>query len=110
MTLNFLIFDRGVSSQYSQAERAIEKQQTLDLALLFLFAGGAAAIEKRYRHVECIGDLLQPVGTDAIDALFVFLHLLKADTKFFAEVRLRDFHLDAAQPNPFSQFDVAFDS
>ena len=41
--------------------------------------------EKEIRcNREDIGDLLQPAGADAINALLVFLHLLKADADRYA--------------------------
>ena len=85
-----LVLDLAVSSQQPQTERAVEEQQALDLPRL-----AVAVVEERDGHVERGGDLLKAGGPDPVDALFVFLNLLEADTKLVPELRLRDPLLDA---------------
>ena len=101
MTLHGLILDLAIGPQQPQAEGAVEKQQALDLARL-----AVAVVEEGDGHIQRGGDLLKPSGTDAVDALLVFLNLLKADPKLVAKFRLRDFLLDAPQPNSLSKLDV----
>ena len=103
LTLHGLILDLAIGPQQSQAERAIEKQQALDLARLAI-----AVIEKCDGYVERGGDLLETGGADAVNALLIFLNLLKADAELVAELRLRDSLLDAPQPDPLPQFNVGF--
>ena len=45
--------------------------------------------EKRCRHLQDIGDLLQPAGADAVGALLVLLHLLESQTQRIAKLFLR---------------------
>jgi len=85
------------------AGSAIEKQQAFDLPRL-----AVAVVEERDGYVEGSGDLLKTGGADAVDALLIFLNLLEADAQFVAKLRLRDFLLNAAQPNPLSQLNVGF--
>src|ERR1700716_4004065 len=103
LTLYGLILDLAIGPQQSQAERAVEKQQAFDFPRL-----AVAVVEERDGHVEGSGDLLKAGRTDAVDALLIFLNLLEADAKFVAELRLRDFLLNAPQPNPLAQFNVGF--
>ena len=51
---------------------------------------------------------LETGGADTVDALLIFLNLLKADAQLVAELRLRDSLLDAPQPDPLPQFNVGF--
>src|ERR1700761_7917613 len=83
LTLHRLVLDLAVGAQQPEAERAIEKQQALYFARL-----AVAIVEKRDGHIERGRDLLKTSGTDAIDALLVFLDLLKTDAKLIAELRL----------------------
>src|SRR6478735_8979515 len=103
LTLYRLILDLAVGPQQPQAERAVEKQQAFDLPRL-----AVAVIEECDGNIERSGDLLGTSCTDAVDALLVFLHLLDADAKLVAELRLRDSLFDAPQPNSLSQFNVGF--
>src|SRR4051794_2359052 len=82
LALYGLAFDSAISAQQPQAECAVEEQEALDLPALVV-----AVVEERHRHVERVGDLLQPGGADAVDALLVFLDLLKAHTQLLAEIR-----------------------
>jgi hypothetical protein len=103
LTLYGLILDPAVGPQQSQAERAVEKQQAFDLPRL-----AVAVVKECDGNIECSGDLLETGGTDAVDALLIFLNLLKADAKLVAEFRLGDVLLDAPQPNSLAQFNVGF--
>src|SRR5258708_5676265 len=103
LTLHGLILDLAVGPQQSQAERAIEKQQAFDLARL-----AVAVVEECDGYIQRGGDLLETGGADAIDALLIFLHLLKADAELVAELRLRDSLLHAPQPDSLPQFNVGF--
>ena len=69
-----------------------------------------AVVEECDGHIERGGDLLETGGADAVDALLVFLNLLKADAQLVAEFRLRDSLLDAPQPDALPQFNVGFAS
>ena len=51
--------------------------------------------EKRNRHLQNIGDLLQAAGADAVGAFLVFLHLLEGQAEGVAE-----FFLTHAQHHP----------
>jgi hypothetical protein len=42
--------------------------------------------EKRNRHLQNLGDLLQPAGADAVGSLFVFLNPLKRKVEGVAEL------------------------
>jgi hypothetical protein len=79
-----LILDLAVGPQQSQAERTVEKQQAFDLPRL-----AVAVIEECDGNIERSSDLLETSGTDAVDALLVFLNLLEADAKLVAELRSR---------------------
>ena len=95
--MHSLILDFAIGSQQSQAERAVEKQQALDLPRL-----AVAVVKEGDGYVERGGDLLKTGRADAVDAFLVFLHLLKADAEFVAKLRLRDFLLNATQSNPLA--------
>src|ERR1700738_4782062 len=103
LALHRLILDLAVGAQQSQAKRAVKKQQALDLPRL-----AVAVIEEGDGDIERCGDLLKTGGTDAVDALLIFLNLLEADAELIAKLRLGDFLLDAPQPNPLPQFNVGF--
>ena len=101
LTLHGLILDLAVRPQQPQAERAVEEQQAFDLPRL-----AVAVVEECDGYIERGGDLLETGGADAVDALLIFLNLLKADAQLVAEFRLRDSLLDAPQPDPLPQFNV----
>src|SRR5215831_7317899 len=44
--------------------------------------------EERYRHLQNVGDLLQPAGPDAVGAFLVFLHLMEGEAERIAQFRL----------------------
>ena len=44
--------------------------------------------EKRHRHLQDMGNLLQAAGADAVGALLVFLHLLEGEAERVAELLL----------------------
>src|SRR6516225_3795967 len=92
LALHRLILDLAVGAQQAEAESRVQEQEAFDFAGLVV-----AAIEEGHGHIEGGGDLLKPSRADAIDALLVFLHLLEADAELFAELSLRDLHLDATQ-------------
>jgi len=52
--------------------------------------------------------LLKTGGSNAVDALLVFLNLLEADTKLVPELRLRDPLLNTPQPDSLAEFNVGF--
>src|SRR5205814_3461608 len=93
--------DLAVGSQQSQAERAVEEQQALDLTRL-----AVAVVEEGDGNVERGGDLLKTSSADAIDALLILLHLLEADAEFVAELRLRVFLFYTPQANTLAQLNV----
>jgi hypothetical protein len=66
-----LIFDAGVGAQQSEAEKAVEEEQAVDV---WFFA--VTIVEKRYFDAEHLSDQLQPRRADPIETPFVFLHLL----------------------------------
>src|SRR5665213_3130058 len=103
LTLYGLVLDLAVGPQQSQAECAVEKQQALDFPRL-----AVAVVEKCDGDIERGGDLLETSGTDAVDALLVFLNLLKADAQLIPEFGLRDTLLDAPQPDSLAKFNVGF--
>ena len=90
LALHGLVLDLAISSQQPEAECAVEEQQTFDLARL-----AVTIVEECDGHIERSRDLLKTRGPDAVDALFVFLHLLKADAELVAEFRLLNFLHDA---------------
>ncbi|UGY16343.1 hypothetical protein HAP48_0001905 [Bradyrhizobium septentrionale] len=49
---------------------------------------------------EDVGDLLQPSGADAVDALLVFLDLLKTDAQLIGQLGLADMQFQSALPQP----------
>src|SRR5664280_693330 len=51
----------------------------------------AAFEEKRNRHLQDVGNMLQPAGADAVGALLVFLHLLEGEAEGVAELFLTHF-------------------
>src|ERR1700737_4847366 len=103
LALHGLALDAGIGPQQPQAERAVEKQQAFDLPGL-----AVAVVEESYRHIEGCGNLLQAGRSDAVDAFLVFLNLLKAHSKLFAEIGLRDSLFDAPQTDLLSHLDVRF--
>src|SRR5882672_1068117 len=101
LTLHRLILDLAVGPQQPQAERAVKKQETLDLARLVV-----AVVEERDGDVERGGDLLKAGSAHAVHALLVFLNLLEADAKLVAKLRLRDLLFDASQPDSLAKLNV----
>src|SRR5215475_12680086 len=76
LTLHRLILDLAVGAQQPEAERAVEKQQTLHFSRL-----AVPVIEKCDGYIESGCDLRQARCADAVDALLVFLDLLEADAE-----------------------------
>src|ERR1700760_829292 len=103
LTLHRLVLDLAVGAQQPQAERAVEEQQTLDLARLVV-----AVVEEGDGNVERGRDLLQARSADAVDTLLVLLDLLKAHAELVAEFSLRDLLLNTPQPDPFAKLNVGF--
>src|SRR5215813_3781153 len=101
LTLHRLVLDLAPGPKQSHAERAVQEQEALDLARLVV-----AVVEEGHGNVERTRDLLQTRSADAIDALLVFLDLLKAHTKLVAELSLRDLLLDTPQPDPLAKLNV----
>src|SRR6185437_5624908 len=83
LTLDGLILDLAVGPQQPEAERAVEEQQAFDFPRL-----AVAVVKERDGHVERGCDLLEASGTDPVDALLVFLDLLKADAQLVTEFSL----------------------
>src|ERR1700760_3085235 len=103
LTLHRLILDLAVGAEQPQAERAVQEQQALDLARLVV-----AVVEEGDGNIERGCDRLQAGSTDAVDALLVFLDLLKTHAKLVTEFGLRDLLLDTPQPDPFAKLNVGF--
>jgi hypothetical protein len=96
-----LIFDGGVGAQQSEAENAVEDERAVDGWLL-----AVTIVEKRYVDAEHISDLLEPRRADPVDALFVFLHLLKGNTEVTSQLYLRDACFPATQTDSPPHLDV----
>jgi len=80
-----LIFDGGVGAQQWEAENAVDDEQAVDVWFL-----AVTIVEKRYVDAEHLSDLLEPRRADPVDALFVFLHLLKGEPEVTGQLFLRD--------------------
>jgi hypothetical protein len=96
-----LIFDGGVGAQQSEAENAVEHEQALDGWFL-----AVTIVEKRYVDAEHLSDLLEPRRADPVDALFVFLQLLKRETEVTGQLSLRDAFFLATQMDSPPHLDV----
>jgi hypothetical protein len=75
-SLHRFIFDGSVGAQQSEAENAVDDEQAVDVSLL-----AVTIVEKRYFDAEHLSNLLEPRRADPVDALFVFLHLLKGEAR-----------------------------
>jgi hypothetical protein len=71
------IFDGGVGAQQSEAENAIKDEQAVDVSFFL----AVTIVEKRYVDAEHLSDLLEPRRAYPVNALFVFLHLLKGEAE-----------------------------
>jgi hypothetical protein len=101
LSLHRLIFDGGIGAQQSEAENVVEEEQALDGWFL-----AVNIVEKRYIDVERLSDLLEPCGADPVDALFVFLHLLKGEFEVTSQAYLRDAFFPATQTDSPPHLDV----
>src|SRR6516225_6895093 len=63
-------------------------------------AAWRALEEESYRHLQDVGDLLQPARSDAIDAGLVFLHLLVGDAERISQLLLAHCQHLAAHAHP----------
>src|SRR5262249_40560239 len=63
-------------------------------------AFGAPSKKESYRHLQDVGDLLQPARCDAIDAGLVFLHLLVGDAERIGQLLLAHRQHLAAHTHP----------
>src|SRR6202050_5337601 len=70
-------------------------RSALGAAVGFRDAARAAFEQKRYRHLEYFGDLLNAACADAIGPLLVLLHLLESEAERFAEFFLAHAEHDA---------------
>ena len=61
---------------------------------------GRALEEECHRYLQDVGDLLQPTGSDAVGALFVFLDLLKSETERIAKLFLTHGEHHATHAHP----------
>jgi hypothetical protein len=101
LSLHRLIFDRGVGAQQSEAEHAVEDEQAVDGWFL-----AVTVVEKRYVDAEHLSDLLEPRRADPVDALFVFLHLLKGEPEVTSPPSLRDACFPATETDSPPHLDV----
>jgi len=95
------IFDGGVCAQQSEAENAVDDQQAVDVWFL-----AVTIVEKRYVDAEHLSDLLEQRRADPVDALFIFLHLLKGEAKVTSQLYLRDAFFPATQTDSPPHLDV----
>jgi hypothetical protein len=62
--------------------------------------------ESADRNAEDFGDLGQASGTDPVDALFVFLNLLKGNPELISKCRLGQTSRHALNSNPLTNFNI----
>jgi len=100
-SLHHFIFDGGVGAQQSEAENPIDDEQAVDVWFL-----AVTIVEKRYVGAGHLSNLLEPRRADPVDALFVFLHLLKGQAEVTSQLYLRDAFFPATQTDSSPHLDV----
>ncbi len=68
--------------------------------------GGHALIEEVHRHIEDARHFEQAAGADAVDALFVFLNLLKGQAQHVAQAFLAHADQHAPDAHPVADLDI----
>ena len=98
-----------VSPDQPHCPRGLEEAQSdidrVDIGAAHFLA--LAGIEERDRDLERLGDTLQPAGRNAVDALLVFLDLLKRHIQQGSEISLRQAALEAQCTNTPADLSVS---